>query len=230
MREIRYFGRLVDPAEYRRGFGFWGWLASVLNVLRVWLEKQTVLAVLRLECRRAGLTRLEIKSVVRQAANHPDFVPVLDTSLPRFVRKLMRDAAPILHLSAEDRTRARYSEGRKNGDDTPKMRPEPLEDGMKITFSRFMARTDRSARYVPGRRFFIDYGDHTTAVPSSRRSRRNQMNQKIEQQNQAQVEQGQPLPEQPLPAQKPGLGEQFAHGANTRHLRDVRGLERGPKK
>jgi hypothetical protein len=45
-RTVRCFGQGIDPAVYRRGFGFLGWLAYVLNIVRAWLEQQVVLLVL----------------------------------------------------------------------------------------------------------------------------------------------------------------------------------------
>jgi len=225
MQEIRYFGRLVDPAVYRRGFGFWGWLANAINVARVWLEKQTVLAVLRIECRKAGMSSVEIKDVVRQAAIHPDFVPDMGQSLPRFVRKLMRDHYPAAYMTLEERTAARYSEGRKNGEKKQNTRPVSVEEGMRLTFSRFQQKADRSARYVPGRRhFFVDYGDNIEPVPAPSRRRRNRMNQE-NQQNQ-QPGEAQPIPQ---PQQKPTLGENFAAGQQTRHLRLPDGLQKQGK-
>lgn len=217
MREIRYFGRLVDPAVYRRGFGFWGWLANVLNTIRAWLEKKVALAILRIECTRAGLTPDERKSVVRQAAMHPDFVPVLQQDLPRFVRKLMRDHYPMAYATVEERTQARYGEGRQNS--SPK-RPLPLPEGIAVTFSRYQQRFDRSARYVPGRRFFVDHGEHVEPVPRTRRSRK-MSNRTFVDENGVERETAGGEPVNPfIPKPKPTLADRFQQGASKeQHVR-----------
>lgn len=168
MRDIRYFGKLVDPAIYRRGFGFYGYLAFGLNLIRSWLEKKIALCILRIEMRQAGLTPAEQNLVVQQAAQHSDFVPVLQPEVPRFVRKLMRDKKADTR-TADEITRDRYQEGRKNSEP---LRPVPFEEGMKGTFAQFIQRQDRSARYVGGRKTLIDQDALIVPVPGRRKRER----------------------------------------------------------
>lgn len=165
MREIRYFGANVDPAEYRRGFGFWGFAAFMLNKCRMILERATVLAILRVELRLAGITGKEARNLLKQARANAEFVPVIRKSeLPRFVQKLIRE--PDSHIPS--RTEERYSEGRKNGEPT---RPIPIEQGMKLTLAQYEKRRDRSTRYVASRKTLIDHADHVEVVSNNRRKR-----------------------------------------------------------
>lgn len=229
MRTIRYFGQLVDPAVYRRGFGVWGWLVNFLNPIRMWIEKRMVLAILRIECTRAGLTKKAVKAIVRQAAEHPSFVPVLGGDVPRFVRKLMREQYPIVHQSTDARSEARYGEGRKNSDGPT--RPMPFEQGMRNTFAQTAMKSDRSARYVPGRKFFVDMGEHVEAVPSSRSHM--STDEKHDPQPLTPAEQAghtAPQPQlSPAEIKKRIAGADFALGAGERHLRLPGGLQKNGK-
>lgn len=122
---IRHNGRALDPADFRRGFGLLGFRIRVAYWLRNQLDAFITRAVVRL----AG-EQLEER---------------------RAPRRLLHDLIPPEHVAMEDRTRARYSEGRKNADEGGPMRPVPLEEGLRATFAAADVGHDRSTRYANGR-------------------------------------------------------------------------------
>lgn len=226
MRNIRYFGQLVDPAVYRRGFGVWGWLVAFLNVIRVWLERRQVYIVLRIERKAAKMTE-------RQALAYMAETPTGEApAVPNLVRRLMRNKSPLNYATLDERTHAKYAEGRRNHE-TP-ARPLPIEQSsLAVTFAQTAMRADRSVRYLTGRKFMNDQGDaDVTAVPRSRRSRRMEA-KKTEHNPQPTTpaeQAGEPLPvpltQQEIKSQI--MSADFAMGANTKHLR-VGGLTKNRK-
>ena len=218
MQEIRYFGQLVNLASYRRGFGFWGWLANALNAPRRWLEKRIALIILRIECKRAGIDEKTIKAVLRHASLHPEFIPVLNAEdMPRSARKLMRDRLPFAYQTVDERTEARYGEGRKNG----KRHLVPFEQGMRLTFAQHQKKHDRSLRYLPERRLLMVHDEHFQPVEAS-----------MSDQQQAQpatLPQEASVPNEVKTGVQRSISADFALGANTRHLRVPEGLPKQRK-
>lgn len=144
---IRYFNTLLDLAKFRRGFGLFGWCVYVLGLFRTWLERQLVLAALRLQLKAAGFSKKEIDHAIKVAKDHPQVNPhQYHSSLRR--ADFNSEPSPLRQQVME--RAARYHAGRLNTDETPYERPIPIEEGLKVTLAGYEQRRNRSARYVAG--------------------------------------------------------------------------------
>jgi hypothetical protein len=165
MLTTRFFDRLVDPRDYRVGFGVRGVWLNVLNRVRAWLETRVARHILILECRRAGASKSETGHVLEQASSNPYFQPdfVKPAEKRRERKVLLRDKIPALYETLHAKAELRYAPGRAN--DKTYDRPVPLERGMHFTFAEEAKKRDRSARYAGGRlhQVVID-GDGIIAV------------------------------------------------------------------
>jgi hypothetical protein len=149
MNKTRYFGIMVDPKRYRRGFGVRGWWINVLNRLRASIERYVAIQILIFESEHVGISREEIKELVIQAKEDPLFVPPFDQKSERKPRTLARDKIEALYESANEKAEGRYREGRKN---TEPERPVSLEEGPIVTtLADYEKRANRSLRYYRGR-------------------------------------------------------------------------------
>lgn len=155
MKTVRYFSKQVDPVEYRRGFGVSGVVVCLLNAIRLFLERTIVLMILDIEAKAVGMPRKERKELRKQA--------IAESMLRSQLTDKIRPAGTVLERipTLWDVMRSeRYRASRKNTDlDAGLERPIPLEEGLATTFSRYARRSDRSARYVPGR-VHISYDAH----------------------------------------------------------------------
>lgn len=134
MRQVRYFGTLVDPREFKRGFGVLGLLVCLLDVLRYWLERRIVLLILRIELRRARYAKSDAAHVMQQAkrtaAFSPmDYHPVMRGQRPARFRELLNKhttdealprtpegsdgAAPVSFLTGAIRNNIAHDEAKK---------------------------------------------------------------------------------------------------------------------
>ncbi len=156
MQTVRYFSRLIDPALYRRGFGFFGWCLWLLNFVRVWLERRIVIGILSVELSKEGVPRKERKRVLAEAKADPSFSPFNPpVEKHPIIQRLIREL-PQRFESLDERTAARYTEGRINAPE----RPVELTEG---PFAEFFARHKqdeiREFRYKAGRRKAVVYED-----------------------------------------------------------------------
>lgn len=154
MIKTRFFGSLVDPRQYRRGFGFRGRWLNFLNRLRVRIELAVARHILFIECKKSGFTIEEIKEALRQSEENPFYIPNFGTKGPaKEARILLRDKMKSLFATTQQKAEHRYGQGRKNSDPPEEFdRPIPFQDGMRVTFAGYERKHDRSARYVQSRR------------------------------------------------------------------------------
>ena len=143
---------MVDPRQYRRGFGIRGWWINCLNRLRVFIEKRVALHILVIECKKVG--RTDVKEIKNLAEKDPSFIPKAKTEPFRERRTFLRDKFPVLFETNADRTESRYRTGRANSDVIPD-RPIPIEEGMARTIAEHEKRNSRELRYFAGRRFQV---------------------------------------------------------------------------
>jgi hypothetical protein len=156
MNEVRYFGRLVNPAPFRQGFGVWSVIIRVCDWLRTRLERVVVMSILRCELRNAGATKRQAADVLRQARLDPAFDPAaFHEMVVRAPRSLLRNMLEEASLGTS--RLVRYKEERKNTPDLPPHeRPIPFEQGALITFAEYERRQGaRAARYVRGRKDYL---------------------------------------------------------------------------
>lgn len=153
MNTVRAFGKLVDPVDYRRGYGLLGWVVWLINGIRTSIERWIVFQILKLEARRSGMSRAEARQLIREAKKDPTIKPWLGetTKMPRLFERLMEK--PVFQ-SMEDRAQARYGEGRKNREARPKALPD---SELNTTLSVSRRKSDRSARYYLGRAHYLSY-------------------------------------------------------------------------
>lgn len=151
INQIRYFGRLVDPGSFSRGFGFWSIIIHVLAWIRLWAEQRLVLLLLRCELLRAGTPKKEIAKILRMARLDPTFDPAAYHELvAKAKRSFFRD---MLSEQLGTPRAERYTEERKNTPERPHYaRPGPFEEGAKLTLAGYQRRHSREARYVHGRK------------------------------------------------------------------------------
>jgi len=132
---VRYFGQLVSPRLYRRGFGFVGFLIWLVDLLRFFLERWLVFTILKLEMRRAGATRREVQEAVEQAK--------LDVST----------GGNVATTVGQPKERGdRYKLGR-----AVELRPTPIssQSDLAKTIAAAAAPRSRELRYFRGRQLLI---------------------------------------------------------------------------
>jgi len=126
VNEVRYFGKLVDPALYGRGYGLLGVAIRVADWLRVRLERFIVANILRLELRKAGHPETLVRKLASVAMDDPDFRPAAhNKAVVDAVRPLLRDRLFPEHQDRAGIAESRYAEGRVNS-----TRPVPVEQGL----------------------------------------------------------------------------------------------------
>ena len=150
MNTVRFFGRLIDPADYRRGFGASGFFIWLLNWFRLRLERRVVMLILSVELRKAGAKGEVLKKALQSAEEDPAIRPEMfhpDVVAAR--KRLPRDVVAPLYATREEKTEGRYREGRKNASE---VRPVPLTEGaFPSLFAQAQQHQDRSMRYYFGR-------------------------------------------------------------------------------
>jgi hypothetical protein len=153
VKTVRYFGQLIDPAVYRRGFGVRGWLISAANAVRCWLEERIVFLMLRVEMDHAkpALSKGEKKKLLLEAKRDPSIRPELyHPVVVKAPHSLLRDK-----LGVDISPRAgRYGKSRGNTTvlEGPDGRPIPIERGLASSFAVAQRGEDRSVRYFHGRK------------------------------------------------------------------------------
>ena len=157
--QLTVFGKKVDPAVYRRGFGFWGYVIFLAGRLVVWLEHFITRKVVEVEGVKRGMPREDVKWLVRQAMNNPELSGVVERpdSVPRIVRGLLDRHGANDPASLDERTYVRYR-GERVG--------EELDgDGtLGGTLAKYQTK-DRSASYLAGRSFFYEYSQEDEDGP-----------------------------------------------------------------
>ena len=148
---IRYFGRLIDPLEVCKGFGWVFLVVRLLNLIRVWSERKLVLITVKNYLVSQGMRGKALKVTLKECEEDPFFRPGNAHSIvERAPRSLLRDRLVKKDSSQEVKAQERYGAGRKNVEEDPD-RPISIEDGLAATFSVTARKKDRSARYVIGR-------------------------------------------------------------------------------
>lgn len=150
MNTVRYFGRDVDPASYRRGFGVLGYCVYLLNKPRALLESLIIEGILVLESREAD-DGIPASFTVEQAKVRP-------------ARAKMGFEQATTYETRQERTEGRYWRLRPNSDE-PGTRPVPVEQGLV----RYLMEntSNRSARYASAGYFSIDEGVFTNTETES---------------------------------------------------------------
>jgi hypothetical protein len=158
-RCIRYFGAELDPAAYRKGFGWAGRLAWGLNIVRAWLETRVARLVLRASLTKGGFTPEQVDALMADALVDPSFRPHPRQGPKRLFMPLVREKIAAQTTKRENFAEDRYAEGRKNA-------PTPLEHSpLAATFADGPGRrVDRAARYQHAGRRVMEIDDDDIVV------------------------------------------------------------------
>lgn len=147
--KLNYFGQMIDPRLFGRGFGILSLCIRVVDFIRVWAHETLCLLILRAQLRQSKFSEAQKKEIYKEAKKN--FGADLRTFLPTKVKaETIKDSETraATPRTREERSRARYGDKRINTFSNP-IGPKPLDvTEVSSVFDQVFASQNRSARYL----------------------------------------------------------------------------------